>query len=56
MTEKAELEPGLDESKAAGCTCEYRDGEPSDNDRWPEWLVTGCPLHDPIAEWRDQIN
>ena len=23
-----------------------RDGEPQQSDRWPGWLVSGCPLHD----------
>lgn len=27
------------------CVCVPRDGEPQDNDRWPEWLTLGCPVH-----------
>lgn len=32
-----------------GCTCTVRDGEPQDNETWPQWLTKGCPLHDPNA-------
>lgn len=39
-------DPGTDEAVARGCTCDYRDGEPEDNDRWPDWITTGCPIHD----------
>lgn len=38
-------DPGTDEAVDQGCTCQYRDGEPSDNDRWPDWLICGCPVH-----------
>lgn len=47
MSDKPQIPaPGTDEAVARGCTCDYRDGEPEDNDRWPDWITTGCPLHD----------
>lgn len=42
-------EPGTEDARMAGCTCQLRDGEPSDNDRWPDWMIRGCPVHDPDA-------
>ncbi len=39
------LEPGTQDARDQGCTCQIRDGEPSDNDRWPDWIIHGCPLH-----------
>lgn len=36
-----------------GCRCVARDGEPSDNDRWPEWLTAGCPVHDRAGAVRE---
>ena len=41
-----EVLPGEGIAIDAGCICTVRDGEPVDNERWPEWLVRGCPLHD----------
>ena len=53
-------EPGTEDARMAGCTCQLRDGEPSDNDRWPDWLTAGCPLHDPNLAGQiprsDEIN
>ncbi|WP_323717259.1 hypothetical protein [Paracoccus aminovorans] len=47
-----EVQPGESIAIKAGCRCTVRDFEPIDNDRWPDWLVRGCPLHDvePDAE------
>lgn len=43
-------EPGEFVAIQGGCICTVRDGEPQDNDKWPEWLVRGCPLHEPPFE------
>lgn len=40
-------DPGDYDATQDGCICTVRDGEPVDNDRWPDWLTKGCPLHDP---------
>lgn len=45
-----ELQPGEWDAVRQGCTCMQRDGEPQQSERWPEWLVEGCPLHDPNYE------
>lgn len=51
MSERDDLpEPGTPEAMERGCCCEYRDGEPQDNDRWPMWLVRRCPVHRVILE------
>lgn len=42
-----EVQPGEWMAIEAGCTCTVRDGEQVDNDRWQDWLVRHCPLHDP---------
>lgn len=41
------IEPGEGIAIEAGCVCTVRDGELRDNRQWPEWLVQGCPIHDP---------
>ena len=45
MSDQPIPQPGTDEAVALGCTCDYRDGEPSESDRWPDWLTHGCPIH-----------
>ena len=46
MSDERELQPGEYDAVMRGCVCTVRDGEPQDNERWPDWLVRGCPLHD----------
>lgn len=41
-----EVLPGEGIAIDAGCTCTVRDFEQIDNERWPEWLVRGCPVHE----------
>ena len=41
-----EVQPGEWIAIQAGCKCTVRDGEAIDNDRWPDWLVRGCQVHD----------
>ena len=38
--------PGAYDAVMEGCRCTQCDGEPQDNEDWPDWLVRGCPLHD----------
>jgi|GEM_PF-2104106 len=45
-----EVAPGEWIAIQHGCSCTVRDGEAVDNERWPDWLVKGCPLHDPDAD------
>jgi hypothetical protein len=52
----SDLPPGSPEAMALGCTCSPRDGEGINNPRWPEWLTSGCALHDPNIDPSEEAS